>query len=66
LNKEEIIFLVEEDREGGYTSRALGYSIFVEAANLADLKTNIRDAVSCHFAHSKKPSIIRLQSNKYL
>jgi hypothetical protein len=66
LTKEEIIFLVEEDIEGGYTSRALGYSIFTEAANLADLKTNIRDAVICHFGNSKKPSIIRLQSNKHL
>jgi hypothetical protein len=28
---DEIIFLVEEAPEGGYTARALGYSIFTEA-----------------------------------
>ena len=29
----EIIFLVEEAPEGGYTARALGYSIFTEASS---------------------------------
>jgi hypothetical protein len=56
----EIIFLVEEDTGGGYSARALGYSIFTEADTLVDLKTNIQDAVSCHFGNVKKPPIIRL------
>lgn len=56
----EIIFLVEEEREGGYSAKALGYSIFTEADNLNDLKTSIQDAVRCHFGNVKKPPIIRL------
>jgi hypothetical protein len=45
----EIIFQVEEDTEGGYTARAIGFSIFTEAENLDDLKASIQDAVRCHF-----------------
>jgi hypothetical protein len=56
----EIIFLVEEDTRGGYSAKALGHSIFTEADNLDDLKTNIKDAVCCHFGNTKKPPIIRL------
>ena len=56
----EIIFLVEEAPEGGYTARALGASIFTEADSLADLHGQVRDAVHCHFEESERPSIIRL------
>ncbi|OGN88563.1 MAG: 2-oxoisovalerate dehydrogenase [Chloroflexi bacterium RBG_13_46_9] len=56
----EIIFLVEEDVEGGYTAKALGHSIFTEADSLDDLKINIQDAVRCHFGNVKRPPIIRL------
>ena len=45
----EIIFLVDEDSDGGYTANALGYSIFTEAENLVELKSMIQDAVTCHF-----------------
>ncbi len=45
----EIIFLVEEAAEGGYTARALGESIFTEADDLEELERNVRDAVRCHF-----------------
>ncbi|WNZ24253.1 2-oxoisovalerate dehydrogenase E1 subunit beta [Leptolyngbya sp. NK1-12] len=41
----EIIFLVEDDPEGGYTARALGESIFTQADTLKDLKEYVRDAV---------------------
>lgn len=57
---EEIIFLVEEAPEGGYTARALGHSIFTEADSLADLKREIRDAVRCHFSGNSLPTVIRL------
>ncbi|MBU2602371.1 MAG: 2-oxoisovalerate dehydrogenase [Actinobacteria bacterium] len=56
----EIIFIVEEAPEGGYTARALGASIFTEAEELADLETSVRDAVVCHFEESGQPRIIRL------
>lgn len=56
----EIIFLVENAVEGGYTARALGESIFTEADDLESLRENIRDAVSCHFEPEQKPKMIRL------
>lgn len=56
----EILFLVEEAPEGGYTARALGESIFTEADDLDDLHQQVRDAVHCHFYEGKVPEIIRL------
>lgn len=45
----EIIFLVEEALEGGFTAKALECSIFTEGDSYVELKKNIRDAVLCHF-----------------
>ncbi len=45
----ELIFLVEEDPEGGYLARAIGESIFTQADTLEELRQFVRDAVSCHF-----------------
>ena len=56
----ELIFLVEEAVEGGYTAKALGESIFTEADSLPELKSNIREAVSCHFEEDKAPKLVRL------
>ncbi|WP_017293815.1 hypothetical protein [Geminocystis herdmanii] len=57
----EIIFLVEEALEGGYIAQALGESIFTEAETLEELKTEIKDAVNCHFIDEEiRPQIIRL------
>ncbi len=46
---EEIIFLVEEDVETGYTAKALGYSIFTEGEAIQELSVNIKEAIKCHF-----------------
>jgi len=46
---DEIIFVVEESPEGGYSARALGASIFTEADDLETLQVEMRDAVLCHF-----------------
>jgi hypothetical protein len=56
----ELIFLVEEAPEGGYTARALGESIFTEADDVTTLESNVRDAVRCHFDEGATPRIIRL------
>jgi hypothetical protein len=56
----ELIFVVDEAPEGGFSARALGASIFTEADDLEGLKTNVRDAVRCHFDPSAVPKIIRL------
>ena len=56
----EIIFVVEEAPEGGYTARALGEAIFTEADTLDRLRSNIREAVECHFDEGQGPKVIRL------
>ena len=56
----EIIFLVEDAVDGGYTARALGESIFTEGDDLEGLRENIRDAVDCHFEPEEKPKMIRM------
>ena len=56
----ELIFLVEEAPEGGYTARALGQSIFTEADTLDELRVNIREAVKCHYDEGQAPAILRL------
>jgi hypothetical protein len=58
----EIIFLVEEALEGGYTARALGFSIFTEADTWSQLKEAVQDAVRCHFDEGQQPHIIRLHA----
>lgn len=60
----ELIFLVEELSEGGYTARALGYSIYTEAEDLEALKNKIIDAVKCHFEEMEMPHILRLHMVK--
>ena len=56
----EVLFLVEEADEGGYTARALGQSIFAEADTWDELKEAVRDAVRCHFDPAEQPDLIRL------
>ena len=60
MSREEIIFVVEDAPEGGYEARALGHSIFTEADTLDELRAMVRDAVSCHFDDSDRPTVIRL------
>ena len=58
---DEIIFVVEEAPEGGYSARALGAAIFTEADDLEDLQAAVRDAVRCHFEdEAVRPRVIRL------
>ena len=59
-NVSEVIFLVEEAPEGGFTARALGESIFTEAGWQVDLHERVRDAVRCHFDEGRVPKVIRL------
>src|SRR2546422_2202995 len=62
LKMSELIFLVEEAPEGGFTARALGQAIFTEADDLPSLREQIRDAVRCHFEEEQQPAVIRLHS----
>lgn len=57
----EIVFLVEDDPEGGFSARALGVSIFTQAETWDELREMVRDAVRCHFdGEAQPPSVIRL------
>ncbi len=56
----EIIFLVEEAPEGGFTAHALGYSIFTEGDSWDELKQAIQDAVRCHFEPDEMPALVRM------
>ena len=56
----EIIFVVENSVEGGYTAKSLGCSIYTEAETLDELKENVKDAVKCHFDEKEIPRIVRL------
>ena len=56
---EELIFMVEESPEGGYTAKGMGISIYTQANTMEELKTALIDAVHCHFDDQKR-RIIRL------
>jgi hypothetical protein len=57
----ELVFLIEDDPDGGLTARALGEPIFTEADTMEELKRNIRDAVLCHFEEEESwPRVVRL------
>jgi len=57
----ELVFLVEEAPEGGFTARAVGEGIFTEAETMDELRRNVRDAVACHFEREDdRPRVVRL------
>ena len=56
----ELVFLVEEAPEGGFTARALGQPIFTEGESPDQVEANARDAVRCHFDEGDLPKVIRL------
>ena len=60
----EIIFLIEDALEGGYTAKAIGQAIFTEADTLEEIKKNIKEAVECHFEEDNKTKLIRLHMIK--
>jgi len=59
----EIIFIVKESEEGGYLASALNESIFTDGESLQELKSNIKEAVQCHFDDDTS-KIIRLHMVK--
>ncbi len=56
----EIIFAVQEEVEGGYSARALGYPIFTQAESLEELREMVCDAVRLHFEEGDRPVLVRL------
>ena len=61
----ELFFIVDENVDGGYCASALGVSIFTQGDTIEELKTNIKDALKCHFDNEADiPKIIRLHQVK--
>ena len=56
----EIIFVVENAAEGGFTARALDAAIFTQAESIQELHERVRDAVHSHFDDGTAPKMIRL------
>ena len=56
---EELIFMVEESPEGGFTAKGLGVSIYTQADTINELKEALIDAVRCHFDDNNR-RILRL------
>ena len=59
---DELIFLVQEAPEGGFTARALGESIFTDADDLDGLREMVRDAAHCHFEEGEMPRRISIHT----
>lgn len=55
----EIIFIVEEAAEGGYSAHSLSDAIFTQGDTVDELKTNIKEAIHCHFEEDT-PKMVRL------
>jgi hypothetical protein len=56
----EVIFHVNEAAEGGFTAKAIGYSIHTEADTIEELRQMVKDAVQCHFDEEDMPKLVRL------
>ncbi len=57
----ELIFIVEDAPEGGFSARAVGSSIFTEGDTVDALRAMVLDAVRCHFAPEQTPSLVHLR-----
>ena len=59
----EIVFLVEEDPEGGYVATAVGAAIVTQAETIEELREAVYEAVHCHFEEDDpdRPRRIRLR-----
>ena len=61
MKVKEIIFLIEDEPEGGYSAKGLGYSIYTQGDTWAEMKKNINDAIGCHFDNPEEiPQVVRL------
>jgi hypothetical protein len=57
----EIVFEVTQEADGGYIAEAIGESMFTQAENWDELRTNVREAVQAFYFDSVPPASIRLR-----
>ena len=58
---DELVFVVEEPDEGGFSARSESGCIFTEADTLEELRRNVCDAACCHCEEGAKPEVIKLR-----
>lgn len=56
----ELVFIVEQEADGGFVAEALGEGIVTQGDNWAELRQNVRDAVDAYFFDRAAPASIRL------
>ncbi|MBI1336594.1 MAG: 2-oxoisovalerate dehydrogenase [Phycisphaera sp.] len=50
MSGDEIVFLVEEDKEaGGFTAACSRWGIYTQGQTLEELREMVKDAVACRF-----------------
>jgi predicted RNase H-like HicB family nuclease len=58
---DELMFIVEQESDGGFVAHAVGHGIFTQADTREELSEMVRDAVKCHFDRPEDmPKRIRL------
>lgn len=60
MSQSELLFVIEEEDDGGFVARAVGESIVTEADDFDSLRDRVRDAVILHFNQTEQPKLIRL------
>ncbi len=60
MNKEELIFEITQETDGGYVAECLTENIFTQADSWEGLRSNVREAVCAYFFDRQMPDIIRL------
>ena len=58
--RDELVFEVTQEPDGGYSAKAIGESIFTQGDSWEELRAMALDAVKCHFGDSTGPATIRL------
>lgn len=57
----EIIFLVEQEADGGYVAESVSHNIFTQGDTLEELREMVKDAVACVFPDPiQRPRMVRL------
>ena len=57
----ELIFQIDDDVDGGYNARALGFGIFTQGDTWDELVANIREATEVYFDKPEAmPKVLRL------
>lgn len=60
MDRNELIFEVTQEHDGGYVAECLTENIFTQADDWETLRKNVREAVVAFYFDRQMPAIIRL------